>query len=145
MKILKVKIKREQTGGGTHYVYPSEYDAEKITVLRYESTEKEADVIARGNTDEYLIGCVSDVDASQFLASGDIVELTKIDAIILGDTWVTKMETITNRDRVIQVLAKYTRGEKLTQQDKDILDPNHSETGIGKTRSFTEMLNNVKR
>lgn len=146
MVILKVKIKRNQTSSGTKYTYPPEYDPRKIQVLCYESMlpENYAEVVSRGNKDEYLIGCVSDGDADVFLKSKDIQEISETEAKILGEAWTRRATKITDPEKVIAVLAKSVRGETLTQTEKDSIDPNKPDSGIILSKSFTECLDELK-
>jgi len=141
-KILKIKVKREPLEkGGTHYVYPPEYDSGKISVLCYESFGDAAAVMARGKYNyEYCIGVVDSKDAPAFLKSPDIEELTKEEAIPLGDKWLPQTERILDQQKVLLILAKNARGAELTQNDLNALDPDHPESGIGKGKSFSERL-----
>ena len=141
MKMLKVGVIRSKiSGGGTHYTYPLEYQAQKIQILGYESGDESNDIATRGDKDEYCIGVVKDVDAPQFLKSPDITEITRDDAILLGNKWRKQTETITDQNKVISIIAKKMRNEALSQKEIDALDPNKAETGINKSKSFTEML-----
>ncbi len=145
-KILKIKIGRNQTGSGTSYIYPPEYDSSKINVLSYESIVKEnEDIIkVRGNKEEYIIGVVKDVDAPGFLVSADIVELNQTEAETTGNLWRPQVTKIEDRDKVIQILAKVALNQDLTQTEKDAINPDKEEPGIGKSRSFAAMLSEAK-
>lgn len=147
MKILKVKARREQTSRGTHYTYPPEYDARKIQVLCYESSlpENYDKVVVRGNKDEFLIGVVDDVDASVFLTSPDIKEITKTEAMSLGEQWTKQAQKVTDEKKVLLIVAKAARGEQLTQEDKKALDPADPEQGVNLSRSFTDVLNELEQ
>jgi len=157
-KILKVKIGRQETAAKTHYQYPTVvagqyaelktapcvYDPTKISVIVYETSDaqvgKLADVQARGNDHEFLIGVVKDIDAPAFLASPDIVELTRDEAIALGDTWTMSKERITDQTLVTSLLAKQARKETLTAEEIKSLDPNDPSPGLGMTPTFAEEL-----
>ena len=141
MKILKVKVVREViSGGGTHYVYPPEYEAEKIKVLCYESIGDRDGVAARGDKDEYLIGVVEDADVAQFTASKDIVEVTKSEAVVLGDVWKPRRNKLLNQQVVMEILSKHARGIVLTQEEKDMIDPDNPAEGLNKSPTFEERL-----
>lgn len=143
MKILRVKIKRTQDSKKTHYDYPLGYDAQKITVMVYESMSDKGmdDIKNRGNTDEYLLGLVEDEDAPQFLKSPNIEELTKQQAISIGNMWRTQIIKTTDQDRVNEILSKVVRGKLITQEDKNALDPDKPELGIRRSESFEQSLN----
>lgn len=140
MKILKVRARRTKAGGATHYSYPPEYDPKKIKVLCYESGGDKAGIIARGSTDEYLIGIVEDADAPQFLASADITEMTRTDAVKDGSKWRPQKEKISDDGRLWSILRKVVKKEALTQDDEDALDPDKPTPGLTKTKTFEKML-----
>jgi len=143
-KILKVKIKREPIlGGGTHYVYPPEYNAKKIQVLCYESMGEEDKVKARGDY-EYCIGVVKDEDAPAFLKSNDIVEINETKAKIDGKKWRPQTERIIDEKEVLRICAKAVSGESLTQKEKDALNPDKAEIGVNKSKSFSDLLDEYK-
>jgi len=146
MKILKIKVKREQTQVGTHYTYPPEYDPYKIQVLCYESSlpENQINVVARGNKDEFLIGCVKNIDAPQFLANPDIIEITEVEALTLGNIWTKQVEKIVDQDGLLLLLAKVAKGQELTLQEQDLLNPANPNAYIQLSRSFSDVLNELK-
>jgi len=143
-KILKVKVKRTSNpGGGTHYDFPEVWDKEKISVLAMESAtpEEGQKVLDRGNKDEYFLAVVKRVeDETQFLASPDISELTRDEAIALGSVYRPQRIKTLDQDKVNQIFAKSAIKEELTQQDIDALNPDHPEKGLNKGQSFTELL-----
>lgn len=142
MKILKIKIKRNQNSTGTHYTYPFGYDATKIHILCYESMlpENYNQIVAKGNTEELMIGVVKDEDIFSFLQSSDAIEITETEALLLGTQWTKQTEIITSSDVVLTVLAKVARNVTLTQTEKNAIDPNNSELGINLSRSFQDEL-----
>lgn len=142
MKIVKVKATRQRISGKTHYTYPPEYDAKKIKVLAYE-TQSEAgrtDVGSRGDTDEYLIGVVKDEDLNLFLASDDIEEIDRAQAVTLGNKWKPVKKYISDKDSVINVLDKVARKQQLTAEDEKIINADDDAPGINKTRSIDSLL-----
>ena len=143
-KILKVKVGREMTPGkGTHYVYPPEYDPQKIEVLCYESVGEEKKVKDRGNRGyEYLIGVVKNEDSVGFLKSRDIIEVDENKASVLGRVWRPHVERITDTNRVLLILSKVARNEPLTEEDRKSIDPEESTPGIVKSKIFDELLRN---
>lgn len=145
-KLLKVKIKRTVGGGKTSYTYPPEYDAQKFNVLTYETqlTGKHQTVVDRGNDHEYVIGTVDEVDAPAFLQSQDIKEINRNQAEQFIGADLEKAEPkITDQSKVLLVLAKVARGESLTQEERDAIDPNSPVKGVSKTRSFKDVLDEL--
>ena len=143
MKLLKVKIKRTQNAGSTHYEYPPEYNPKKFQVLCYETQlEGKYDaVVGRGNTDEYVIGFVPDGEETVFLYSPDITEINKseVDAF-LGADLDKKVQKITDQDAVLSVLAKSAKKEVLTEADLKVLDPKDATAGITESKSYNDVL-----
>ena len=142
MRILKIKVRRQQTKAGTFYTYPPEYDAEKIQVICYESVlpENYKKVVERGNEEEFLIGVVRDDDASTFLCSSNVQEINREEAVTLGNQWLKQTERIADLGKVLVIMAKVCRGESLNQREKDALDPNKPEQGINLSRSIEDIL-----
>lgn len=142
MKILRVKVGRQNILNGTHYVYPPEYDAQKITVVAYETSNPDniQAVKDRGGY-EYLIGVVRDGDASAFLASSDIAEMTPGGAESAATAWIRATDKINDPARVIEILAKVRNSESLTLEDQKAIDPEDSSVaGVVRGRTFTERL-----
>ena len=143
MKLIKLKISRDQNASRTHYTYPKEYDATKVRFGPfYESSLSEnlVKVVARGNTDEFILFGVLDEDAPNFLVNPKAQKLSYDDALALGNTWTKQIERITNPNKTLAVVAKAVRGETLTQAEKAALDPNNQESGINKSKTFKDML-----
>ena len=141
MLILQVKaILTPNGGGGIHYNYPEEYDAEKINVLCYEHVGDMAAVEARGLEYEYLIGLVSDEDAVQFLKSDMVTELTQTSATEKGRRWRPQVDKIADITKVLLTLAKSARGNQLTQEDLDAITPEKATAGINKSELFDDLL-----
>jgi len=149
-KILKIKIKRTQTAGGTHYDYPPEYDSQKIQVLTYETSNPDniQAVVDRGNKDEYLIGIVKDADAPQFLASADVEEIDYNTALNLGNRWTKRVLKITDLEGVARICQKIADKANVNKKvsavliagELDVLDADNPEPGIMKSKSFQERL-----
>jgi len=149
-KILKIKAKRTQMAGSTHYDYPPEYDSQKIQVLAYETFNPDniQAVIDRGNKDEYLIGIVKDADAPQFLASVDVEEIDYATALNLGNRWTKRALKIIDPEKVARICQKI--GDKANVNKKvsavliagelGALDADNPEPGIMKSKSFQERL-----
>lgn len=144
-KILKVKIKRDQTPERTHYTYPPEYDARKIQVMVYESILPENLQIVkdRGNKDEYLLGVVKDEDAAQFLASKDIAEINYNIALNQGNQWTKQVLKMTDPEKIALICQKVANDEALTTEEKNALDSDNPEPGVMKSKSFQEALDEL--
>ena len=134
-KILKVKMKAIKSGGGTHLVYPKEYDAKKIQVLAYGGGET-----VDGNRYGYCIGVVKDIDAPSFLQSQDIVEIDRAEAVNLGSQWKPQITKISDENKVLSICKKVFEDEALTSEDRDALDPKSSVKGITESQSFDTLL-----
>ena len=149
-KILKIKAKRTQTARSTHYDYPSEYDAQKIQVLAYETFNpgNVQVVIDRGNKHEFLIGIVKDADAPKFLASVDVEEIDYNTALNLGNRWTKRALKITDPEGVARICQKIAdkanvnreMSAVLTADELGALDADNPEPGIMKSKSFQERL-----
>jgi hypothetical protein len=151
MKLLKMRIRRTSEEGHTHYEYPQSYDAHKVAFGPiYESglPEIAKEAQDRDADDEFIIIGVKDSDLAQFLQSNTEVKfghtfttvaLTKEETIALGERWTKQTEKMDDKI-ILPIVAKVARGEKLTQKEKDALNPDHKEPGITKTKSFTEDL-----
>ena len=143
MKLIKLKISRDQNAARTHYTYPKEYNATKVRFGPfYEShlPENVNEIVSRGNADELILFGVSDKDAPSFLANTDAQELSYDDALALGNAWTKQIERITNPNKILALVAKAVRGEALTLNEKAALDPNSQEPGINKSKAFKDML-----
>jgi|LGOV01.1.fsa_nt_gb Lhr-like helicase len=143
-KILLIKAKRSKNpGGGTHYTYPPEYDSTKIQVLCYESLGKNNIVTARDKSTlphEFLIGVVSNKDAPQFLVSSDIQEIQQVEANEKGRKWRPQIEKIIDQEKVMMIFAKHARGEELTQEELDVINPEKPNLGLNKSQLFDDLL-----
>lgn len=141
---LLIRTKRSKiSGGGTHYEYPPEYDAQKIQVLCYESVGENDKVTLRDKwpkPHEFLIGVVSDEDAPGFLKSPDINIIGQALAIEKGRRWRPQVEKISDQSKVLMILVKVARGEVLTQGEKDIINPDSPISGVNKSQIFDDLL-----
>lgn len=156
MKLIRMKIRRTQGGGATHYDYPTpHYDPQKVVYGPiYEGGLDEvvqSNIVPRGNIDEYILIGVADGDLIQFMkAEGYVyggftygaVEVDKIAALVDGNKWTgPQVNKITDPNKVIEVLAKIARKETLTIEEEDAINPDKRDVkGIVKTKSFEEGL-----
>jgi len=155
MKLIKMKVNRTANPqGGTHYEYPTpHYDAYKVAFGPiYEGGLPEGADIARGRDadDEFIVVGVKDVDAAQFLKAEGYVKdgvtygaslISRPEAEALGLAWTKQTDKVTDQTRVNELLVKVGKGEELTQDEKDALNPEKSEVlGMGKSKSFKASL-----
>jgi len=142
-KLLKVKIKREQGIENTHYVYPPQYNAQKISVITYETqlTNQDRAVVARGNKYEFLIGFIEEEDVAGFTTSPDMVEITRLEAEeFIGDDLDKTVEKINDPNAVLLILSKVARKEQLTEGERKAIDSNDTRPGIIKSNSLRDVL-----
>lgn len=158
MKLIKMKVHRYDPGhGGTRYEYPPGYDPKKVVMgPHYEKGAKE-----RGDDFQFIIFGVRDADAPQFL-SADAVEVNagsgklfkfeaaeqtrveaeaEIDNFLRGETLDAGAEFIEDQVEVTKLLAKIGKGEVLTQEEQDALDPDKPQRGLGRKKSVKEHWN----
>jgi len=140
--------------GGTHYEYPTpHYDAYKVVFGPvYEGGMEKGAKIARSrkSDDEFIVVGVKDVDATQFLlADGYVrdgvtyaaVEIDQTEAEDFGEEYTEVSEKVNDQIAVNTILAKIGKGEELTQNDKDALNPNKTEVpGIVNSKAFVDSL-----
>lgn len=139
MKVLKAKVYVDQSNGSTKYTYPQVWldNKERIPEILYPNDRTDQGTDQNG-TYQWVYPIVPDDVAA---------ELTKLDEFEIADrieleTYAAKhapvIERVTNPDKVISVLAKIARGEELTKQDTDTIDPEKPESGIVKTKPWLE-------
>lgn len=136
-KILKIKVGTTTENGLTHYIYPKEYNAEKIDITAYKFA---SNTTTQGSSDEYCIGVVADSAATEFLKSKDITEITKAAALNDGRTWRPQYERISDEKKVISICKKILNGETLSVAEKDAIDVEKSTAGITKTAKYDTIL-----
>lgn len=130
-KIVKVKVKMEKiAGGGTHNKYPQGYDASKISVLAYGGSEETI-----GNFG-YCIGIIKDEDLSGFLQTEDIKEISIEEANIFGRKYRKQVVKVLDQGKVLEILAKNAIGGDLTEEEKDIINPDKEAKGLNKSKLF---------
>ena len=157
-----MKIRRDKTQKGTHYEYPTpHYDAKRVlfgpvyeAVLERKVNEVDERNKSKTIGEEFIIVGVDELDASLFLQANGFIkngfkfEATEIDessVITYGDDWTEQIEKITDQNKVNEIAKKVGKGEQLTQEDMDALNPDKPEiVGIGKSKSFLEDLTKAK-
>lgn len=152
--------------GHPHYVYPPQWDAQKLNRgfgPIYESgieTEAEKSRQRRFSEnsqgigyEEVLIG-VQDEDASGFLAAnGTSVNVDGVAVPIVAEVidrnaavrefkvrFGEPIEKITDRKVVDAITIKRAKGETLTPEEEKAIDPNDPTPGINRTKTFEESI-----
>jgi len=146
MRLIKMKVARNCTPERTRYSYPDGWDSKKVIFGPvYEKGAKE-----RGQDFQWIVFGVADADAPLFVgthgqAKGaftfEAAEITKEEACTLGDPWIDQVQRITDPNVVLAVCDKALKGQPLTAQERDAVDPATSTPGISTSPSFTEALN----
>ena len=154
MKLLKMRIRRNKKEGRTHYDYPTPYyDAMKVIFGPiYEGGLNEivqSDIVPRNANDEFILIGINNNDFNEFMkADGfekdgfkyEVKEVNRIKTLKMGNKWTKQVEKITDQNKVLGVLAKVARKEKLTEEEENAIDPEKEEVGINKTASFEKSL-----
>jgi len=158
MKLIKMKIRREKIQGGTRYGYPTpHYDAHKVLFGPvYEAgLERKINEVNERNKDksigeEFIIVGVDEIDAAQFLkANGFVkdgfefsaVEIDDDTAIAHGNDWTETTVKVTDQKKINEIAEKVGKGETLTQEELDALNPDKKEVkGFSKSETFAESL-----
>jgi len=136
-KIIKAKVYYTKDASGTHYSggYPKNWQANKIAVMGYGDAGEDE----RGTYD-IVMGLIREDDyATQLISDnpGVVWEIQKDEANEFGDKyWRPQTVKILDQRKVIEILAKAVRGEKLTQKERDAIDPEKPERGLNKTKKF---------
>jgi len=137
MKVIKVKVYYTQDAQGTHYGggYPPEWDAQRIGFIVY--CQKDRD---QKGTFQWVLATVPDDLYQKMIKNKErCFPVTKEEAIELGNKFRPKREVITDQYRIMKILLKKTRGEKLTPQEEKAIDPDHPERGVNRTKSVEEI------
>ena len=146
MKYLKIKVTKEIVGGQTTYTYPNWYDAKKVNILMYETSFGKGKVNSegRGNNDEFIHCVVEDIYGETINTEVDVEDMLRADFIADADVIYETTEKITSPDKVMSILGKQARGETLTQEDNDALDPQNKDVaGIVISQTFGEKVTDV--
>lgn len=130
MKILKVKVRKLRTPSSCRFIYPDAWKAKKIHVLAWGPGK------GMGEQVEECLCVAEETVAEQLVSSGEAVELPKAQANVLGRKWKPRRARITLEEKVISLVEKLLRGEQLTTQERDILDPDKPEEGINRGPEF---------
>ncbi len=133
-KIIKARVKKFR-GQGTTFTHPKGWDSGRISVLAYEDTGE------KGQVTEHCIAIVKDEDLEEFVADPDIWEIDIAEANESGRAWRERITSISDPAIVIEAIEaiqiEIEAIDKLTQQQKDALNPHKIEPGITKSKLFS--------
>ena len=144
MKIIKAKVYIEQTNSVTRYTeYPTGWLENKSSIPDILYPQDRTD----HGTDEkglfQILYAVVEDDAYEVIIQSPLTSVPTREEI---ETYQAKhravREVVKNEDNVIKILAKTARGIELNQKEKDVLDPEKSEEGINKSRTFLDTAEN---
>lgn len=129
-KVLKIKVPFERGSSGTHYKLPQGLaaNANKIQILA-ESEDKGGFV--------YRYGVVKDADVDLFGQEAE--QITVAQAKQEAGNLRPAVTKITDQRKVMDILVKIAKKQKLTLDDQKALDENDPTPGVGKSKSFDEL------
>lgn len=137
MKIIKAKVfvdvqadKKVYSGG-----YPAWENVGPYDYLLYTN---EVLTDENGKTYEWVIACVTDEAHDKMIQDDRCFALTNIEALQFSDTYTPKKRRILDENKVAQVLEKFTKGEAITQADRDNVNPD-KRNGIGWTKQAVDI------
>lgn len=117
MKILKVRVKREKTGGSTKSIYPTD------CACRWMLHEGEI-FEDGGNEYQYRIGFCKDDLATRLVKDypDDYEEITKETAVQYAEQHQPTRDIIVDEGEVLDILKKVVASEALTKEEKGSID-----------------------
>jgi len=139
MKVLKAKIKVEQTGNRTKYIYPKIWldNIKKIPVILYPNDNTD-DIKEVDQTYKTIFVTVPDDLYDTFLKSPEFSKHDQIEMDNFAEKHLPVKDRITDPEKVIGILAKSILGTPLTKEEQDAINPEKTELGINKTKSWEE-------
>jgi len=154
MKLLKIKVQVNSSGGSTHYTYPQpEYNMLKIVfgpIYEGGMAKNCPEIWARSgnskeNHDEFImVGVTDNGNIDSVLKNAAFEEMTDEYCIDCGDKWTEQSDKITDNDKVMKILSKVALKESLTPEEEKALDPLDSEPGINRSKSFKQSIDEAK-
>lgn len=131
MKLVKVKLKKVRTPERTSFTYPPEWVKEKINVLAFEDSE------TLGPVEESCVAIIHDDEyATQLLQSPDVTEIEEAEANDFGRKFKPQ-RLLVDGDKLPEILLAMDKTKtRRAVKERDMLNPDHSEPGIRKTRLF---------
>lgn len=130
MKYYKIKLPHTANG----YQYPANYN-NTIGVFN------QAHVYYEDETDGMFTLLIAiPNDKALPILSENVTEVTKSDALIIGDKYDPSVETITNEAIVQRLAIKAQLGQPFTAKELKAIDPNDPELGFGMTENFEKRI-----
>lgn len=141
MQILRAEVEiTHPPAGGTVYVYPLTWLAnkEKIPTILYPDN-RTGEIERNGKRYQIVYPLVPDDLVDTFLKEKGI-ELADPDEVqAYGEKHMPKREAVVHEQKVMVILAKFARGESLSDVEKEALDPAKEEPGVTLSKSFLEV------
>jgi hypothetical protein len=134
MKLVKVTTDVTVKDGVTYRGYPDVYDATRVDVLCYGDEKIDPDEY------KYCICLIKDDYLKTLTESKNVVEINEEEAIAFGEKHRPQTDVINNPIKVIEIVKKIVKDEKLTELELEAIDSSKSTSGIVKTPSFTARL-----
>ena len=135
MKFIKVRLRNQDNPQRT-IIYPTGYHQLSFEAADYINMAGEGDGIT------YVLGALDEVKnqtaLNQVLASPDVEELTKEEAISLSNEREPITEVITNEAVARRLAIKATLGQELNAKELKALDPEDPEPGFGKSKNLAK-------
>ena len=131
MHVFEVLIKKDRKPDRTDFIWPKWWGevVEQVDVVAYEDEGKDVEGAI----------CVCDAKTWKLIAAKNdpaIRELSEGKANEKGRKWKPQREVVTDHIAAIKAAAKVARGEKLTEEEKKILDPDDPTPGVNRTPLF---------
>lgn len=139
MKVLKAKVYVDQSNGATKYTYPQTWldNKERIPEILYPNDRSDQGTDEKG-TYQWVYPIVPDDVAQELIKLPEFTTPDRTELELYADKHAPVVERINNPDKVISILAKVTRGEKLTLAEQDAIDPTKPESGIVMTKPWLQ-------
>ena len=137
MKYLKIRIHRgDHRRGENQMVYPDVYDAMEVERAKF-GPILYPNEIGKGASEEDCVICFhDDVVATEYLKDPGIVELSEAEVDeYMATRWERRqdsLERVTDPDRISVIQVKLAAGMELTDEDRDVLDPDKRTPGINR-------------
>ena len=146
MKVIKAKIKIDRSTGATVYNYPPEWEPPKIPFIVYPTERGSIDEIDEGGQlYQYVIATVPDDLYDKMIQNTDVFQpIFLTEAEVFGNRHRPQVNKINDTNLVMSILAKSVRGEILTLEERNAIDPNNPEGAISKSRSCKDVWDEYK-
>lgn len=141
MKIIKAKVYIEQDENSTRYVgYPTLWmqNKEKIPHIIY-PRDRSDQATDRVGTYQTIYAVVDDAVYDVLIQDPQCSTPTRNEIVDYQNKHEPKEYVIEDQAIVTSILAKQARGDKLTLEERNALDPEKAERGITKSKQFLEV------